>query len=209
MAMSSEEREKRRQEILAVAREIFIEKGFAGASLREIAERSHASKETLYAWFGNKNQLFKILLEDGTKEIGSRVSSEAVRGTPESVLNVVAVEVLRLINLSPLMRLVNAAGAETRHSPELRDAVRSWALDHSGLVRYLEICRAMGLMSFDDGERMTSIFLAMVQAEYPIKLSLGVIDHIDDAEIEMHAKLVTQMFLKAVAPESKAGTKAD
>jgi len=202
MAMSSEEKEKRRKEILAAATELFIEKGFAGASLREIAERAHASKETLYAWFGNKTKLFGVLLEEGMKDLGSRVSSEVARGTPDSVLYVVAVEVLRIINRSPLIRLVNAAGAEARQSPELGAMLRKWALDHSGLARYLEVCRALGLMKFDDGERMASIFLAMVQAEYPLKLSLGVIDRISDDEIEMHSRLVTQMFMKAVAPTS-------
>jgi AcrR family transcriptional regulator len=204
MAMSSEEREKRRREILAAATEVFIEKGFAGASLREIAARAHASKETLYAWFGNKTQLISVLIEEGMKQIGSRVSSEVARGTPESVLYVIALEVLRMINLSPLMRLFNAAAADARNSPELREILVARALNHSGVARYLEVCRSYGIMKFDDAERMASIFIAMVQAEYPAKLSLGVIDRISDAEIETHAKLVAQMFMKAVAPASKS-----
>jgi len=201
MAMSSEEREKRRREILAAAKDVFLEKGFAGASLMEIAGRAHASKETLYAWFGNKTQLISVLLEEGMKELGARVSSQATDGTPETVLQVIAVEVLHMINLSPLMRLFNVAGAGVGSSPELREILKQRALNHSGVASFLASCRERGLMKFDDPVQMASIFVSMVQAEYPAKLSLGVIDRISDAEIEAHAKLVTEMFVKAVAPD--------
>jgi len=207
MAMSSEEKERRRKEIIAAATEVFLEKGFDGASLLEIAQRAHASKETLYAWFGNKTQLFSTLLQEGIQEIGSRISAEVARSGPERLLYVIAIEVLRMINLSPLMRLFNAAGSQARNSPELRKIVAANALNHSGVARYLEACRAQGLMEFDDAERMASIFMAMVQGEYPTKLALGVIDRISDAEIESHAKLITTMFWKAVAPERKDGKK--
>jgi len=139
-------------------------------------------------------------MQEGLKEIGARIYTEVMRGTPESVLHVMALEVLRMINLSPLMRLFNAAGAQARNSPELRQIFIANAFNHSGVARYLEACRAQGLMKFDDADQMASIFIAMVQGEYPAKLSLGVIDRLSDQEIEQHARLVTQMFMKAVAP---------
>jgi AcrR family transcriptional regulator len=45
-----------------VALSVLAERGYRGASMREIAERSRASKETLYAWFGNKRGLFEELV---------------------------------------------------------------------------------------------------------------------------------------------------
>ena len=50
---------ERREEILEVALAVLAERGYRGASMREIAVRSQASKETLYAWFGNKKGLFE------------------------------------------------------------------------------------------------------------------------------------------------------
>src|SRR3712207_9051266 len=41
---------------------VLAERGYRGASMREIAERAQASKETLYAWFGNKKGLFEELV---------------------------------------------------------------------------------------------------------------------------------------------------
>ncbi len=50
---------ERREEILEVALSVLAERGYRGASMREIAERAQASKETLYSRFGNKRELFE------------------------------------------------------------------------------------------------------------------------------------------------------
>src|ERR671921_2094076 len=53
---------ERREEILEVALSVLAERGYRGASMREIAERAQASKETLYSRFGNKRELFEELV---------------------------------------------------------------------------------------------------------------------------------------------------
>jgi TetR/AcrR family transcriptional regulator, mexJK operon transcriptional repressor len=201
MAMSSEAKEKRRAEILAAAREVFLEKGFERASLMDIAGRAHASKETIYSWFGGKTQLIGALLEEGMKDMGARFLSERAEGTPERVLYVLAIDSLKMINLSPLIQIFVVAGAAAQRDPALKEMVASRAFGHPQLVAFLNTCRERGLMQFDDAQQMASVFIGMVQAEWPNKLSLGVIDRITDEEIEAHAKLVTQMFIKAVAPK--------
>ncbi len=201
MAMSSEAKAKRRAEILAAAHEVFLEKGFERASLMEIAGRAHASKETIYSWFGGKTQLIGALIAEGMKGMGERFATEVTQGTPERVLYVLAVDVLKMINLSPLMRIFAIAGAAAQRDPALKEMVAARAFGHPQLVAFLKSCRERGLMQFDNVEQVTSIFVGMVQAEWANKLSLGVINRISDAEIEAHAKLVTKMFLKAVAPD--------
>src|SRR5215211_1417765 len=53
----------RRAAILDIALAVLAERGYTRASMREIATRAHASKETLYAWFGDKRGLFEALIE--------------------------------------------------------------------------------------------------------------------------------------------------
>jgi len=52
----------RRTEIINAARDIFLERGYAGASTDEIVGRSGGSKETLYTHFGNKRGLFREVI---------------------------------------------------------------------------------------------------------------------------------------------------
>lgn len=54
--------ERRREAILAEAYALFLEKGFAGASLEELVQRVGGSKTSLYAYFGNKEGLFNEVI---------------------------------------------------------------------------------------------------------------------------------------------------
>ena len=52
-----------REKILVAAEEIFAEKGIWGSRVDEIAERAGVNKRMLYAYFGNKEQLYVTVLE--------------------------------------------------------------------------------------------------------------------------------------------------
>src|SRR3569833_1853850 len=53
------DRDQRRERILDVAEEVFLEEGFAAASMSEIAARLGGSKGTLYNYFKSKDELFE------------------------------------------------------------------------------------------------------------------------------------------------------
>ncbi len=53
-----------RARILAAATGEFAEHGVAGARYDRIAQRAHANKERIYAYFGSKDELFARVLED-------------------------------------------------------------------------------------------------------------------------------------------------
>ena len=64
--------EKRRQKhrrILDAALAEFSSKGFSGASMQAIAEGAGVSKPTLYQYIGQKDALFRAVLERGRAEI--------------------------------------------------------------------------------------------------------------------------------------------
>jgi AcrR family transcriptional regulator len=54
----------KRRQIVEGARTIFLERGFEGASMGEIARCAGVSKGTLYVYFQNKEQLFCAIMED-------------------------------------------------------------------------------------------------------------------------------------------------
>lgn len=63
--------EAKRESILAAAAEIFLEYGFEGASMAEIAARIGGSKGTLYGYFSSKEDLFvAVMHEQGRKQFG-------------------------------------------------------------------------------------------------------------------------------------------
>ena len=67
--------DEKRQEIVAVAREVFREKGYAAASMAEISGRLGGSKGTLYSYFTSKEELFvAVMLEMSQRSAGSMLS---------------------------------------------------------------------------------------------------------------------------------------
>lgn len=50
--------EAKRDAILEAAAEVFLEAGFEGASMSQIAARAGGSKRTLYGYFPSKEELF-------------------------------------------------------------------------------------------------------------------------------------------------------
>ena len=63
--VSDEDSSKRRQ-ILDGARKVFLDLGFDGASMGEIARAAGVSKGTLYVYFADKNRLFEAIVEEET-----------------------------------------------------------------------------------------------------------------------------------------------
>ena len=66
---SDEDSSKRRQ-ILDGARKVFMDLGFDGASMNEIARSAGVSKGTLYVYFADKSRLFEAIVEDEALEKG-------------------------------------------------------------------------------------------------------------------------------------------
>lgn len=58
-----EEDSAKRRQILDGARKVFMDLGFDGASMNEIARAAGVSKGTLYVYFADKNRLFEAIVQ--------------------------------------------------------------------------------------------------------------------------------------------------
>jgi AcrR family transcriptional regulator len=67
--VADEDSSKRRQ-ILDGARKVFMDLGFDGASMGEIARAAGVSKGTLYVYFDDKSRLFEAIVEQETLDQG-------------------------------------------------------------------------------------------------------------------------------------------
>lgn len=65
-----EEDSSKRRQILDGARKVFMDLGFDGASMNEIARAAGVSKGTLYVYFADKSRLFEAIVEDEALEKG-------------------------------------------------------------------------------------------------------------------------------------------
>ena len=76
--------EARRNAILEVAALVFLEKGFEGASMSEIAQRVGGSRATLYGYFPSKQEVFLAVTHaQGEKHMQPAVSELAAQAPRE------------------------------------------------------------------------------------------------------------------------------
>ncbi len=196
-------KDRRRAEILDAASQEFVTKGFAGTSMAAIAQRARASKETLYAWFENKEKLFRAVFEARLDSLGVHAAEAVAQDpSPSHVLPVIARDiVLMLLAMEPLNRAAASAGARAPILAEgMGAAVRE---ERKNFVAYLEWCRAQGSIAYDDDPyEIASIFVAMASGEWSMRLAFKLVDTVTDEMIDTHARRVTRLFLKALAPET-------
>lgn len=62
--LAVEEDSSKRRQILDGARKVFMDLGFDGASMNEIARSAGVSKGTLYVYFADKNRLFEAIVQE-------------------------------------------------------------------------------------------------------------------------------------------------
>ena len=202
-------REARRREILDAAFLEFASKGYAGASMEAIARRARASKETLYAWFENKETLFNTLLVSRLDGISSRVTAAAeVDRSPENVLPIVAEDVMRLMLAT--LPLTQAMGPAESAGEASRLVGKTITDERRRFADYIVWCRDQGYVAFDDDPmEIVSLFIAMADGQWGLRLGTGMIDELTDEMIAQHARRVTRIFLKGLAPEGRRSARVD
>jgi len=194
-------KDARREEILNAAFEEFSERGYAGASMEAIARRARCSKETLYAWFDDKKSLFQILFATRLERVGGDAQAALARDPhPTNVLPVIARDTVKFtLSLAPLAQV--AISAVEQGQPITRGIDETLAASRKTFVSYLKWCRTQGYIAFDDDpEEIASLFVAMAQGEWLLKITTGQVKEVTDAMIDMHAQRVTALFLKALKP---------
>jgi AcrR family transcriptional regulator len=70
LSLVADEDSSKRRQILDGARKLFLDLGFDGASMGEIARAAGVSKGTLYVYFADKNRLFEAIVEQESLEQG-------------------------------------------------------------------------------------------------------------------------------------------
>lgn len=67
--LTEEEQGRRRKEIFDATVHLFLEKGFKGTSMRQIAEAAGVGKSTLYDYFKSKDEILVSYFEDAIQEL--------------------------------------------------------------------------------------------------------------------------------------------
>lgn len=190
---------ERRDAILAAASDVLAEHGYAGATMLAIARRARASKETLYAWFGDKAGLMSALVLANARDVNDVLGRRLLDGDadPRDVLTAFAVELQRLLLGERALVVNRAAIAVAARDPSLGRILVAHGRDRTvpRLVHYLETQRAAGRLAFDDAARAVDVLVGLVIGDQQVRRLLGVLPMPSAAEIEDRAASSVAMFM--------------
>lgn len=66
---------QRRAQLVTVGRNVFAERGYAAATVEEIAERGGVSKPVVYEHFGGKDGLYEVVVQEEIEELTARMGA--------------------------------------------------------------------------------------------------------------------------------------
>jgi len=191
------------QQILAGAKEAFLELGYEGTSVEEIARRSGVSKATLYNYFPDKQRLFAFFVEIECEEQARRmfnITNDV--GDVEDALRQIAKSYIKFM-VSPFpRRMFRVIVGELVRFPELGRAFYDSGPDICirRLGQYLAAATARGEISVAEAEVAAHQFFALCRAELFYKILFGLKHDVKDEEIDRIADTAVTTFLQIYRP---------
>jgi AcrR family transcriptional regulator len=190
---------ERREEILEVALSLLAERGYRGASMREIAVRAQASKETLYAWFGSKRGLFEELVRRQAERVDAVIAPNLERGgdDPATVLRGFALELQRLLLGERSVVINRAAISEATSDPTFAEVLATQGRGSvvPKLVSYLEGQRERGRLEFEDAGKAIDALIGLAIGDQQVRRLLGVLPMPGPEQMEARAERAADGFL--------------
>ena len=201
--------QRKRMTILEAATDLFLQNGYLGTSMDEVAQRADVSKQTVYAQFSSKEALFFAMVGAMTSAAASQVhgalgmarDGEDVAG----YLRACAERQLLVVLTPRLMQLRRLVIGEVARFPQLGRAVYEGGPKRaiSAIASALEKLADRGLLAIDDPVVAASHFNWLVMGDPVNRAMLLGDDAIPSrAALRRHAAKAVHVFLEGYVARS-------
>ncbi|MGH1539587.1 MAG: TetR/AcrR family transcriptional regulator [Arenicella sp.] len=196
--MLKEKQDIRRQQIQAAAYELLEDKGYKATSMLAIAKQAKASNETLYAWYGSKQNLFRALITDNAAEVTATIKQALTQETDlKKALNRIGPLLLTLVLSDKAIALNRAAAADANETKVLGETLASAGKNAvQPLIQELfEQARARQTIDFDDKEQISNVYLSLLIGDLQIRRVTGAIPKVTKAQINRRSSQAVTLLL--------------
>jgi AcrR family transcriptional regulator len=196
---SGEEESAKRRQILDGARKVFMDLGFDGASMGEIARACGVSKGTLYVYFADKYRLFEAILEEEQIEQGRTAFNFDPARDAETTLREFGRAYITVLCRPGGGSAIRTVMAIAERMPEVGRRYYDNVLDLNitRLAAYLEAHVRSGDVSIPDCRLAASQFMMMCQADLFLPFVFQAAPAPSPARIHEVAESAVRMFLAA------------
>ncbi len=191
------------EQILAAARDIFLDLGYAAASMDLVAQRARVSKTTLYTRFPSKEELYSATISTECDRRGLWFQPEQFDGLPvREVLIQVGRRFVDLIWSDAAIRVHQSVMGEAARMPEVarlffQAGPEKAKANFTALFDRLE---ARGVIRTDDPAFVAEQFLTAMQGGAYCALSIGLCPQPDEAERAAFVAKAVDLFIGGLIP---------
>jgi len=193
-------------QVLAGARDVFMSRGFEGASVDEIAKQAGVSKATLYSYFPDKKLLFMEVAKSECSKQAEEILAETSDDDPlEEVLLQIANRFVAFITSDFGQRVFRICVAESDRFPELGQAFYESGpmLMRGHMIELLHAAQERGEVEIDDFQLASDQFAELCKADLHPRMVFSVSQTFTKEETSRVAKGAVKTFLaRYQAPQS-------
>ncbi|HEX2255906.1 MAG TPA: TetR/AcrR family transcriptional regulator [Afifellaceae bacterium] len=204
--------DRRREAILTAATEVFLEKGFDGATLDEIIRRAGGSRATLYAQFGDKQGLFAAIISALCERMLAPLHDpDEERRRLSSTLLAFGRRYLDVLMAPESIALYRVIIAASLHTPSLGARVFEAGPEPAAnrLSAYFRREAEGGKLTIGDPDRAARIFLEMVKGDLHTRALFGAGAPPMAEEIDRSVRAAVEIFCRGAEAGNARPTRLD
>ena len=194
-----EEDSSKRRQILDGARKVFMDLGFDGASMGEIARAAQVSKGTLYVYFADKCALFEAILEQEALQHGQVVFNFDPARDAETTLKEFGRAYIHLLCRPGGGSAIRTVMAIAERMPDVGRRYYARVLDKTinRLSTYLKARVASGDLEIEDCDLAASQFMELCKASLFLPFVFQAAPAPSEERMTAVVDSATRMFLAA------------
>ncbi len=201
-AVPAQKRERRpadarRQAILQAAVEVFLERGYADATVDAVVDKAGGSKATVYAMFGNKEGLFAAVAADCAERFAASIGAVPVCESLETSLRRIARAYLDIVLHPTKLAMFRMISGDCGRLPEVGDVFYRLGPEAAtrAVGKFLRDCAARHGGELADADALAGYFLGALRGSLFNRVLLNPTRAPTSREIDDHVAAVVALFL--------------
>src|SRR5262249_47003999 len=191
-----------REAILQAASQVFLERGYANASVDAIVERAGGSKATVYALFGNKEGLLTALVAQSAESLAASVDALSASASLEENLRTIGRNYPQLILQPKRIALYRLVAGESGRCPHLGDIFYRTGPQAvtARIAEFFRAAAARGQLETADPEQLAHFFVHALRGDHHNRVLFNPTRMPTEQELERHIDFVVRTFLRCCQP---------
>jgi AcrR family transcriptional regulator len=204
LRFTGDEDSSKRRQIIDGASKVFMDLGFDGASMGEIARAAGVSKGTLYVYFADKSRLFEAIVEEETLEQSKMAFNFAPERDVATTLREFGQAYIQLLCRPGGGSAIRTVMAIAERMPDVGRRYYEHVLENTigRLAAYLDAHVKTNDLAIDDCQLAASQFMLMCQASLFLPFIFQAAPPPSTERIGQVIESATRMFLAAYQTKS-------